>query len=100
MGGFGVISGMINSLRDNAALLNKHKSFIKRREGYHHGYHENESKPEYDFPEIAGGELKRTKVKFRKRALRENRREIRKSIISGMLIVLLIVIILKYLGQI
>ncbi len=100
MGGFGVISGMINSLRDNAALLNKRKNFIKRREGHHHGYHETETKPEYDFPEIAGSELKRTKVKFRKRALTENRREIRKSIMSGLLIVLLIVIILKYLGQI
>lgn len=53
-----------------------HKSLIRKREDYHLDHHENTSKIEYDFPKLDERGIKRVKIKFREKALKENRREI------------------------
>ncbi|MDP2060008.1 MAG: hypothetical protein U1C58_12585 [Flavobacteriaceae bacterium] len=99
MAGFGIISSMFDSLRGNAALLNKHKSFHEKKDDFQYKHHENESKVDFDFPKLTADELKRKNAKFKKKALKENKKEIRNSTIVFLLILLLIVLILKYLEQ-
>lgn len=100
MAGFGIITSMFDSLRGNAALLNKHKSFHEKKDEFQYKHRKDSSKIEYDFPKLDAGELKREKVKFRKKSLKENRKDIKNSTFAFLLILLSILLVLKYLGQI